>query len=91
MAYKNSKASIGVMQITNEARFTNIVSVDNTKGVSINLAGETDLEKKSVLKNSFVYGESPNLAKDCPDGSGNATGAECWCHDKIGHMSTLIP
>lgn len=90
-AYKNSQASIGVMQETNEARFSTIISVDNTLGVSINLSGETDVEKKAVFKNSFVYGESSDLAKDCPDGSGSATGADCYCQDKMGHMSTLNP
>lgn len=91
IAYKNAQASIGVMQTTDEARFTNIVSIDNTLGVSINLSGETDIEKKAVFKNSFVYGETPDLANDCPDGSGSATGAECWCSDKMGHMSSVAP
>jgi hypothetical protein len=63
------------MQITDEVRFSNIVSVDNTKGISINMAKETDKEKISLFKDSFVYGESSDLAKDCPDGYGNATGA----------------
>lgn len=72
------------MQITNEARFTNLISVDNTLGVSINLSGETDDEKKAVFKNSYVYGEAADLAKDCP------SGGPCWCHDKMGHMSSVI-
>lgn len=38
-AYKNGQAGIGVMQKTDEARFSNVVSVDNTLGISINLAG----------------------------------------------------
>jgi len=87
-AYKNEQASIGVMQTTNEVRFSNIVSVDNVKGISINLSGETDTEKIALLKDSFIYGESSDLAKDCPDGSGNTTGANCYCHAKMGHMST---
>lgn len=89
-AYKNEEAGIGVMPTTDEVRFSNIVSVDNTLGISINLSGETDNEKKSIFKDSFVYGESSDLAKDCPDGSGSATGASCFCHDKIGHMSAQI-
>ncbi len=27
------------------------------------------------------------MAKDCPDGSGNETGANCVCTDKMGAMS----
>lgn len=75
------------MSITNEARFSNIVSVDNTLGVSINLSGETDVEKISRLKDSFIYGENSDLAKDCPDKNGANTGANCFCPDKMGHMS----
>ena len=39
------------------------------------------------LSNSFIYGESTTLAKDCPDGSGSATGANCSCPAKMGVMS----
>jgi hypothetical protein len=76
------------MSITDEARFSNVVSVDNTLGISINLSGETDVEKISRLKDSFLYGETSDLAKDCPD-QFNAvkTGAPCYCPDKMGHMS----
>lgn len=56
-----------MMSATNEARFSKVVSVDNTLGLSINLSGETDVEKISRLKDSFVYGETPDLAKDCPE------------------------
>lgn len=54
------------------------------------MAGETDLEKVAILSDSHVYGENSDLAKDCPDGNGGNTGADCWCHDKMGHMSTQI-
>jgi hypothetical protein len=77
------------MQRTDEVRFSNIVSVDNTLGISINMAGETDKEKISLFKDSFVYGETSDLAKDCPDGSGHATGADCFCKSKMGHMNTV--
>jgi hypothetical protein len=86
-AYKNEQAGIGVMQKTDEARFSNIVSVDNTLGISINLAGETENEKVSKLSDSFVFGETSSLAKDCPDGISGTTGAWCDCSDKMGYMS----
>jgi len=72
---------------TNEIRFSNLVSVDNVEGVALLAGLETDVEKKMKLSNSFIYGEVTNLAKDCPDGSGNATGANCLCTDKMGVMS----
>ena len=72
---------------TNEIRFNNLVSVDNVEGVALLAGLETDVEKKMKLSNSFIYGEMTNLAKDCPDGSGNATGANCLCTDKMGVMS----
>lgn len=75
------------MQTTNEVRFSNIVSVDNTLGISLNVAGETDTEKIVLFQDSFVYGETNDLAKDCPDKFFGNTGANCICKDKMGHMS----
>lgn len=72
---------------TNEIRFSNLVSVDNVKGVALLAGVETDAEKKIKLSNAFIFGEATNLAQDCPDGSGNATGANCLCTDKMGVMS----
>ena len=46
------------MPVSNEVRFANLVSVDNTLGVSLNLAGETDVQKKVTLKDSFIFGET---------------------------------
>ena len=74
---------------TQEARFTNIVSIDNTLGLTINSSGETDTEKLLTLKNSFIYGETADLAKDCPDAAGGSTGAECYCKQKMGHMGSV--
>lgn len=77
------------MFTSDEVRFNNIVSVDNTLGVTMNLAGETDVEKLVHLKNSHLYGETTDLANDCPDGvGGTATGADCYCAKKYGHMNT---
>jgi hypothetical protein len=56
-------------------------------GVSLTTGVETDVEKKMILSNSFIYGESASLAQDCPDGNGSATGANCACPDKMGVMS----
>ena len=78
-AYKNGQGGIGVLYDTQEARFSNIVSIDNTLGLTINSSGETDTEKLLTLKNSFIYGETADLAKDCPDHAGGSTGANCYC------------
>ena len=85
--YKNNGSSVATFFDSNEVRFSNLVSVDNVKGVSLMVGLETDFEKKMKLSNSFIYGESTTLAKDCPDGSGSATGANCSCPDKMGVMS----
>jgi hypothetical protein len=85
--YKNNGSSVATFFDSNEVRFSNLVSVDNVKGVSLMVGLETDFEKKMKLSNSFIYGESTTLAKDCPDGSGSATGANCECPDKMGVMS----
>lgn len=87
--YKNAGPGIGSLFKSDEFRVTNYVGIDNTLGVSLNLALETDTEKLLVLKDSFIYGETSDLAKDCPDGSGSATGADCYCKEKMGHMSTI--
>lgn len=88
-AYKVSQGGIGTMQTSDEVRFSNIISVDNTLGLAINLSGETDKEKLITLQNSFIYGENTDIAKDCPDGvGGSATGANCYCAAKMGHMNS---
>lgn len=74
---------------TNEARFSNVVSIDNRLGLTINSSGETDTEKLLTLKNSFIYGETADLAKDCPDAAGGSTGADCYCKAKMGHMGSV--
>ena len=52
------------------------------------MAGETDTEKIILFQDSFVYGETNDLAKDCPDKFNEInTGANCICKDKMGHMS----
>jgi len=77
------------METSDEVRFNNIISVDNTLGLAINLAGETDTEKLIKLSNSYIYGENTDISKDCPDGKGGtATGADCYCPQKYGHMSS---
>jgi hypothetical protein len=77
------------LKTSDQVRFNNVVSVDNTLGVTMNLNGETDVEKIVLLKNSHLYGETTDLANDCPDGvGGSATGAECYCVAKMGHMAS---
>jgi len=78
------------MPVSNEVRFANLVSVDNTLGVSLNLAGETDVQKKVTLKDSFIFGETSDLAKDCPDGLTGKTGADCYCPEKFGFMNSVF-
>lgn len=90
MAYKNDQAGIGFMTKSDKVIISNIVSVDNTLGLSLNLATETNTEKIVLLQDSHIFGETSDLAKDCPDGSGGNTGADCYCVDKIGHMSILV-
>jgi pectin methylesterase-like acyl-CoA thioesterase len=60
--YKCNKAGIGLMQNGDKVIISNVVSVDNTLGISLSMAKETDLEKLTVFKNSFVYGENSDLA-----------------------------
>jgi len=85
-AYKNQQTGVGVLQTTNEVRFSNIVSVDNTLGLSLNVAGERNTEKIILLQDSFVYGETSDLAKDCP-GPVPSNRQHCFCEEKMGHMS----
>jgi hypothetical protein len=84
-AYKCDQAGVGQLTEGDKAIISNFVGVDNTLGITINTAGETDSLKSTILKDSFIYGENSDIAKDCP------TGANCWCHDKMGHMSVVFP
>lgn len=52
--------------------------IDNTLGVNIQAAGESDKSLTS-LSNSKIYGEAP--AKDCALNQPN-----CWCNQKMGLM-----
>jgi hypothetical protein len=52
------------------------------------VGSEGDSNRKTIIKNSFIYGESTNVPKDCP--SGNLLLAdECTCKDKVGLLTSL--
>ena len=54
-----------------------MVFVDNAWGINVQSRGETELSELKFY-NSFVYGESDDIAEDCPDSNG------CICIDKFG-------
>lgn len=81
--YKNAHASIGVLQQTDEARFSNIISIDNDLGITLNVAGETDVEKVVKFTDSHVWGEGTDMAKNCPTLTGS-----CICNERMGHMNS---
>jgi len=79
---------LGIQIDSNEIRVTNIKSIDNVKGISVMVAGEGNSNRKTIIKDSFVYGDSSKVPKDCP--SGNLLLAdECSCKDKSGLLTSL--
>lgn len=85
-------AGIGTMYSTYEMRVHNLVLVDNTLGITLNtnegVKGGFCQNMKIKLSDSFIYGESPDLHNDCPDGATGTTGASCYCPDKFGFMNS---
>jgi len=61
--------------VTQEIRFSNMVMIDNTEGISVLTSGETD-HQLSVLKESEIYGSAGS--DDCPPDH------PCYCKNKLG-------
>ena len=75
------------MYSTMDLKVSNILLVDNQLGITLNTVTESDNEKLIELSDSFIYGETADLAKDCPDGTTGTTGADCYCPNKYGLMN----
>lgn len=54
-----------------------MIFVDNTLGMTLQIGGERDI---AIMKfyDSFVFGESTDIADDCPVAN------DCYCKDKAG-------
>ena len=78
-AYKNSDLGVGAVFDSQEIRMSNMVLVDNTFNINIQVSGSDDQITRAVFSDSFIFGESG--ADDCP-----LTGHDCYCKDKGGMM-----
>ena len=81
---KTALVGLGVYLEVGEIRISDIVSVDNKQGIVVNIGGESDAEKKILIQNSFIYGDSNQVPKDCPSGATLLNVNECFCDDKVG-------
>jgi len=81
-AYKNQQAGIEGVFETEEYRITNVNLIDNQLGLSIATAGHKDYTKTRIT-DSNIYGESSDIAKDCPGQT-----MDCYCPEKGGFMLT---
>lgn len=80
--YKCRDHGVSTMFKTKETRMSDMVSIDNGMGMTVQNAGSFD-RSVTTLRNSIVYGEQADLADDCP------AGHDCWCLDSK-HGVTLF-
>jgi len=66
---------------TDEYRMTNVHLVDNQLGISLQTGGANKDGRKVRVTNSVIYGESPDIAQDCPESP-----HDCHCPKKGGFM-----
>lgn len=77
-AYKVTEQGLSTYFDTAEMRFHDMVFVDNTLGMTLQIGEERELATMK-LYDSFIFGESGgNLADDCPNQN------DCYCEDKSG-------
>lgn len=74
---------------TNEIRVSNMVTVDNGSGLVVNIGLESDTDKKILIQNSFIYGDSPQVPKDCPGGPTLLNTDDCYCDEKVGLLAPI--
>ena len=77
-AYKVVQNGISLYYPTDEVRMSHMKMIDNTLGVSILTAGERR-KAETYFLDSHVWGESDELADDCP------ADHDCICMRKAGH------
>lgn len=90
-AYKCEEAGFATMSEAEKFELEYVGSVDNTLGISLNVAGDFKKMHWTEMTDVNIVGEVTSLALDCPDfnkPTADLTGANCYCKDKIGHMSS---
>ena len=60
---------------------TDVHLVDNQLGISLQNGGANKDGRKVRVTNSVIYGDSPDIAKDCPESP-----HDCYCVPKGGFM-----
>jgi hypothetical protein len=65
-----------------------MVVIDNKAGISVMVGSEGDSDRKVIIQDSFVFGDSILVPKDCPSGD-KLLADECTCNENYGILSSL--